>query len=154
MTVAMIFLHRRLPRSEQYPLPPRQITMKLAREAGVEHHMDAQERSAATMLSHFAYGAAGGALYATTHEPRKNGAGKGVLFGLLVWGVSYLGWLPAAGVLSPATEHPARRNLLMIAAHVIWGGVMGAFLQLIAGEANPAAREPFSAARTPHRDLA
>ena len=154
MTALMILLHRRLPASERYPLPPREITMKLARKAGVEQEMDAEERSAATILSHFAYGAAGGAVYASAFEPRRHGAGKGLLFGVLVWVVSYLGWLPAAGVLSPATEHPARRNLLMIAAHVVWGVIMGAFLQLLAGEARPSEAQPFSATRTPHRDLA
>jgi hypothetical protein len=49
----------------------------------------------------------------------------GVGFGLAVWAVSYLGWLPAAGILSPATEHPARRNALMIGAHVVWGATTG-----------------------------
>jgi uncharacterized membrane protein YagU involved in acid resistance len=153
MTAAMILLHRRLPSRERYPLPPREITMKLAREAGVEGHLDAEERSALTMISHFGYGAAGGALYAATVQPCRQPMLKGVLFGLGVWAVSYLGWLPAAGVLSPATEHPARRNALMIVAHVIWGAVMGKFLELLVTESDPAAAEPFSATETPYRDL-
>jgi hypothetical protein len=49
----------------------------------------------------------------------------GVGFGLAVWAGSYLGWLPAAGIISPATEHPARRNALMIAAHAVWGAGVG-----------------------------
>jgi hypothetical protein len=28
----------------------------------------------------------------------------------------------------PATRHPPRRNALMVAAHVVWGGVLGALL--------------------------
>jgi uncharacterized membrane protein YagU involved in acid resistance len=50
---------------------------------------------------------------------------KGALTGLAVWAGSYLGWLPAAGILRPATRHPWRRNLLMIIAHVIWGVTLG-----------------------------
>jgi hypothetical protein len=32
-----------------------------------------------------------------------------------------MGWIPALGVLRPATGHPMRRNALMIAAHFSWG---------------------------------
>jgi putative membrane protein len=39
--------------------------------------------------------------------------------------VSYLGLLPALGILRPATEHPERRNALMIVAHLIWGSITG-----------------------------
>ncbi|MCA1636528.1 MAG: hypothetical protein LC802_23280 [Acidobacteria bacterium] len=44
---------------------------------------------------------------------------------MAVWAGSYLGWLPAAGILRPATEHPPRRTALMIAAHVVWGVAAG-----------------------------
>ena len=39
-----------------------------------------------------------------------------------------MGLLPAAGILKPATEHPARRNALMIASHLVWGAALGALL--------------------------
>ena len=42
-------------------------------------------------------------------------------YGLGVWAMSYLGWIPAARILTPAHRHPLRRNLLMIAAHIVWG---------------------------------
>jgi hypothetical protein len=29
--------------------------------------------------------------------------------------------VPALGILKPASEHPARRNAVMITAHVVWG---------------------------------
>jgi hypothetical protein len=32
-----------------------------------------------------------------------------------------MGWIPAFGVLKPATEHPPRRNAVMLAAHFTWG---------------------------------
>jgi hypothetical protein len=45
----------------------------------------------------------------------------GLTFGLGVWAVSYLGLMPALGLHESATEHLRRRNLLMIAAHAVWG---------------------------------
>jgi biotin transporter BioY len=103
------------------------VTEGLAEKAGVNEHLDEEERKAATWVSHFAYGATCGALYGAVSEGRTGGHPMlaGVGFGLAVWAGSYLGWLPAAGVLSPATEHPARRNALMIAAHVVWGATTG-----------------------------
>ena len=49
----------------------------------------------------------------------------GLTAGVAIWAGSYLGWLPAMGILSPATRHPWRRNLLMIVAHIIWGVTLG-----------------------------
>ena len=49
----------------------------------------------------------------------------GITFGLGLWTISYLGWLPAAGILRPATQHPPRRTALMVTAHVVWGSVLG-----------------------------
>ena len=127
MTLAMKLMHEQLPREERYPLPPRQVTEGLAEKAGLGEHLDEEEREAATWVSHFAYGATCGALYGAV-----SGEGldehpllAGVGFGLAVWAGSYLGWLPAAGILSPATEHPARRTALMIAAHAVWGAGVG-----------------------------
>jgi uncharacterized membrane protein YagU involved in acid resistance len=51
-------------------------------------------------------------------EPSKK---SGAVAGAAVWLASYMGWIPAVGILEPATKHPARRNGLMIAAHLVWG---------------------------------
>ena len=126
MTAVMEILHR-WPRPERKPLPPRQITVRLAKSAGLERVASEPEaRTVATLASHFGYGAAAGAVYAPIAE-RVPGhpAVKGAAFGLLVWTLSYLGWLPATGVLRPATQHSARRNTLMIVAHLVWGATTG-----------------------------
>ena len=134
MTLAMKLMHEQLPREEQYPLPPRQVTEGLAEKAGVNEHLDEEDREKATWLSHFAYGAACGALYGAVSGERvdERPVLAGVGFGLAVWAGSYLGWLPAAGVLSSATEHPPRRNALMIAAHAVWGVTTGVVLERLA----------------------
>ncbi|HVF88112.1 MAG TPA: DUF6789 family protein [Pyrinomonadaceae bacterium] len=129
MTAAMKLMHRQLPRAERYPLPPRRVTMRLAEKAGVKQHLDEPERKALTIAGHFAYGAAVGALYAplARNSPLRPPL-TGATYGLAVWAVSYLGWLPAARLISPATEHPVRRNALMIAAHLVWGAATGALV--------------------------
>jgi uncharacterized membrane protein YagU involved in acid resistance len=34
--------------------------------------------------------------------------------------------LPALQLFPPASDRPARQNALMIGAHIVWGGVLGA----------------------------
>ena len=51
---------------------------------------------------------------------------QGVLFGLVVWAGSYLGLLPLLGISASGDREPLRRNLMMIAAHTVWGAAMGA----------------------------
>jgi uncharacterized membrane protein YagU involved in acid resistance len=126
MTLAMEAMHGALPPQERYPLPPREITEVMTAEAGLHDGLSEREHFGLTLAGHFAYGAAAGALYAPLARALKlTPVAGGVTYGLAVWAGSYLGWLPAAGVLRPATEHPARRNALMIAAHVVWGATTG-----------------------------
>ena len=130
MTMAMELMHRRLPWWERYPLPPSQIVSRLAKAVGLRKHMDRQEHVAVTMASHFSYGAVAGAGYALVARPLPLPAAlKGILFGLVVWTVSYLGLLPSAQILPSATEQPQRRNALMIAAHVVWGLAVGTLVE-------------------------
>jgi hypothetical protein len=112
MTSAMRRLHEKLPEQERYPLTPREIV-----DSAVT--LDEAEGRDLTTLSHFAYGAACGAVIAATNPRpgRREGAGAGIA----VWLVSYMGWIPSLGLLKPATRHPASRNLLMVAAHIVWG---------------------------------
>lgn len=126
MTWAMEVMHRRLPERERYPLPPRQIATRVAEEAGVKNHLDERQRLGLTLAAHFGMGAAAGALYGliARHQPLPAPL-AGAAFGIAVWAGNYLGLLPALGVLRPATEHPPRRTALMVAAHLVWGAVLG-----------------------------
>jgi len=122
MTVVMTSLRRRLPGARLQAIPPRQITRNVAAKAGLAKALDAEQLSAATYGAHVGYGAAVGAAY-PIFASRVGGppALAGALFGLLVWGGSYLGWLPATGILRSATREPAGRNVMMIGAHLVWG---------------------------------
>ncbi|HEX2979012.1 MAG TPA: DUF1440 domain-containing protein [Anaerolineaceae bacterium] len=125
-------MQRLLPKAKQEQLPPEEITMELSRRIGVNEHIDKKpERAIATWISHFGYGAGIGSLYPLL--ARRVSAPvyvKGMLFGLIVWAGSYLGWVPAANVLPPATEHSWQRNTLMISAHLLWGSLIGLFVAL------------------------
>src|SRR5205085_7597262 len=107
-----------------------------AEAAGIDEHLNEGDREAATWASHFAYGAACGALYGAVSRGAlgRHAVLSGAGFGVAVWAGSYLGWLPAAGIITPATEHPPRRNALMIAAHVVWGATAALVLQNMADD--------------------
>jgi putative membrane protein len=132
MTAVMEALHRGLPARQRHPLPPRKITMRLAKKAGVRHRLDEPERLATTLAAHFGYGSAVGVLLAAV-APRgaAKAAATGAGFGLVVWAVSYLGLMPLFDLHKPATREPAGRNLLMIAAHLVWGATAGAVLDAL-----------------------
>ena len=109
------------------PLPPRQITNRMAKRFGVPRATRAGNRlEPATWLAHLGYGAAAASVFplATRSLPIP-AVLRGLLFALGVWAASYLGWLPAANILPPATEQPARRNIVMIISHLVWGSFIG-----------------------------
>jgi putative membrane protein len=123
MTAWMLAAQRLLPAHERYPLPPEEITANAAGAAGADAvAAEPAARRALSLVNHFAYGAAAGALYAPLLGLGAPPLAKGAGLGVAVWAGSYLGLLPALGLLGPATRHPARRTALMVAAHLVWGG--------------------------------
>lgn len=77
-------------------------------------------------LSHVGYGVASGALFGAVLAPRRSGPVVGACFGLALWAAGYEGWLPALQVLPPAHRDDRRRVGVMVGAHLIYGGVLGA----------------------------
>ena len=135
MSVTMVLLQRLLPKRLRYPLPPEQITLRTIADKGAISHLKGPQRTIATGILHFGIGALGGASYSVVARliPAPSVA-RGIGFGLLVWLTGYMGWLPALGVLQPATRHPAQRNALMITAHVVWGSVTGLLFAALGGD--------------------
>jgi uncharacterized membrane protein YagU involved in acid resistance len=133
MTLAMEVLHRQLPARQRHPLPPRKITIRAARRAGIARELNESQRLGLTLAAHLGYGTTVGALYGPLAQ-RVSGpaAVKGMGYGLIVWAVSYLGLLPVLGLIRPATQHAARRNALMIAAHLVWGATLGLLTERMA----------------------
>ena len=126
MTVFMLTTQRFLPKGQQYELPPELIIKELAHRAHVRWHMSKTQILAATLVSHFGYGAAMGALYSPLDKKVPlTPVVKGIIFGFAVWVGSYLGLLPLMGISESAHREPVRRNMMMVAAHLVWGSVMG-----------------------------
>lgn len=123
MTIFMRSAWKRLPEQEKYALPPRQITRNLFKPF---RRLSDRRQRAVTLFLHFAFGMAAGLVYGAVEEkvPLPHGV-KGPMAGMAVWVGSYLGWIPALGILPSAMEQPRRRNLLMIIAHLIWGLTLG-----------------------------
>lgn len=126
MSAAMKGILATLPRWQQYALPPEQITVELAERAGVAGHLDPSERKAASLVNHFGYGTAMGLVFGCGSLVVKPTLMTGVVFGLGVWGTSYLVGLPALGFRASAPRQPAGRNAMMLASHAVWGLGLGA----------------------------
>src|SRR5215813_12587628 len=61
------------------------------------------EKAAAKSLA-FGYGTTFGALYATSRPETRSLLLEGSALGLAAWGVGYLGWLPATGLMAPVAK--------------------------------------------------
>lgn len=125
MTITM-FGARRLGLMRE--LPPKTITNAALDAADV----DAPERDANALagVAHLAYGAGCGALYAAI-APRSRvstGAVLGMTFGTVVWFASYQGWVPAVGIMPPASRDRPGRPATMFIAHLVFGATLGALL--------------------------
>jgi hypothetical protein len=123
MSVYMNLTHRLLPREQKYHLPPKEITLALAARAGMSDEISEEPvKTMATGAGHFGYGALGGILFSMGFPRLQiNPLIAGSLFGFLYWTIGYLGWIPATGILSPATRHPPQRALLTLTAHLVYG---------------------------------
>lgn len=135
MSVFLIVAQRFLPWHEQYPLPPfGEITNSLANKVGLSETKGTPPHKALTAVSHFSYGTAAGSVYASM-APRTSLPAwfSGLLYGLGVWFVSYMGWLPAFRVLPPANKQPRERTIIMIIAHAIWGVATGLLVNALVG---------------------
>lgn len=141
MTLAADALYRHLPRHERYPLPPREITQSLIPPA-LERGIGEAGRQAATLASHAGFGAAAGALFWPLFRRTKWPVLGGVAYAFGVWVSSYFGWVPATGRLRPANSHPPRRTALMLAAHVVWGAVLGGVTSALSRASVPFAEGP------------
>ena len=129
MTIVMEALHERLPGEPPRPLPPREITEAATVKAGVSRQLTERDVQDLTLVAHFGFGAACGAVFALVAPERPAAAvGTGMLFGLGVWTASYAGGLPASGLRQSPRYDPAARSGLMIAAHLVWGLTAGLLL--------------------------
>jgi hypothetical protein len=107
--------------------PPEAIARTATRRVtGAEPHGDTA--NVLSSVSHLGFGVASGALYAALPAPDVVPPPvRGAAFGVAVWAASYLGWVPRVlGALPSAEDDRDDRVAVMIAAHLVYGGVLGA----------------------------
>jgi len=88
-------------------------------------------RNMLAVMSHLGFGAAAGGLFALLHGRLRLPialALQGMAYGLAVWLVSYMGWIPAFGLMPAATRDEPRRPVVMVFAHGVYGVVLGALV--------------------------
>lgn len=106
--------------------PPAKITDDLLDAANVDASRTG--RSLWTSIAHFGFGAGVGALFSMLRPGRPTlarAALEGCGFATLVWAASYAGWVPALGILPPPQRDRPGRPSSMIAAHLVFGSVLG-----------------------------
>jgi uncharacterized membrane protein YagU involved in acid resistance len=125
MTIGFFRLFKILRREEQAPLPPAQITDELSRKMGVSHKLTSPELENLTLLNHFGYGITFSLLYSALPQQYKTKPFvAGNLYGTVIWGLSYLGLLPAFNLKSTAYQMPPQKNAIMILLHLLWGSTL------------------------------
>lgn len=104
------------------PLPPRQVTERIAERTGVDRALSGPGFEAAWLAAHYGYGAACGALFAATRGVfPASPVAAGLVFGGVVWAGSYLGLLPWLGIYEGPKEEAGATTGTMIAAHAVYG---------------------------------
>lgn len=104
--------------------PPEQIVADLEDEVpGLLAHVPAARRQAAIELFHWAYGAAGGVVFALAPAAIRRRTWSGPAYGLLVWA-------GFAAVIAPALKlpmggHEGRERLVLLADHLLYGAIVG-----------------------------
>lgn len=94
----------------------------------------AGQRVGVAVGSHLLYGAGAGACYGLLQDELElPPLAAGSVFGLALWAVGYLGWIPAAGVLPRPWRQQVGDAVTPLVAHVVYGLVLGAVERTIHG---------------------
>jgi uncharacterized membrane protein YagU involved in acid resistance len=119
-------------------MPPEKVTAKLLNEAGI--HRSAKEQDAIATALHFGFGAGAGAAFAlVAPRPLLVRVPTGMAYGAAIWGVSYMGWVPAVGIMPAADRDRRDRQAVMLIGHLVFGAALGA---LVGRRSKPETGEP------------
>ena len=102
--------------------PPRKIVDRLIPSLGHDG------TDVVALVSHGVYGAAAGSVLAPLIGRTRAAPLLGAVSGLALWALGYEGWVPAMRVLPPAHRDQPGRVATMIAAHLVYGAVLGRLL--------------------------
>jgi hypothetical protein len=111
-------------------LPPEKITQSALNAADLP--VDRQERKLLSLIAHFGYGVGCGSLFALLLGNRSSSPSApllGTAFATLVWAGSYVGWVPALGIMPTATRDRPGRPESMLVSHWVFGAALGALVR-------------------------
>ncbi len=102
---------------------PKKIVRRAEQAAGQPQLLTEEQEMAAALLAHLGYGTSMGAVYGLVrpHVRQIPAPVAGGLYGLLLWGFGYEGWMPALGIQRATTEKPPKKWPLPILNHLIYG---------------------------------
>ena len=130
MTLWMMVLQEAIPTERHRRLPPGDVAMGVAQKTGIAGKMDEPAKKAAIGISHFGFGIAASLLYALLFGPFQYlNVWSGILFGSLIYLISYTGWIPLFRIMPFPTEMTGGRNFILISSHLLWGAVLGSAAQ-------------------------
>lgn len=111
--------------------PPERIIERAARTADVP--TTETEQNVVASAAHIAFGAAAGAGFGliTRAMPGSAVTAAAVPWAMVVWALSYFGWVPALHILPAPTEDRPGRAWSMLAAHVAFGLALGGAWRLL-----------------------
>ena len=107
--------------------PPDKIAGAALDAADIHANTEEEQDALATLL-HFCFGISCGTLFGGLHRRlpfRLPAVLHGMFFAFLIWATSYQGWIPALGIMPPASRDRPRRPITMILAHLIYGAILG-----------------------------
>ena len=117
-------------------LPPERITRRVIDAVSAEPPDD-QTTDAVAAVAHLGFGAVAGALFGllTTRTGAARGspasaAFTGMIYATGIWLVSYQGWVPALGIMPPASSDLRGRAVTMLTAHWVYGAALGVLVTL------------------------
>jgi len=107
--------------------PPDTIAGATLDAVGI-HTRDEEDQNALAILLHFGFGIGSGVLFGVLHRRlpfRVPATLHGMVFASIIWATSYQGWIPALGIMPPASEDRPDRPRVMYLAHLIYGALLG-----------------------------
>lgn len=110
--------------------PPAHLSESMLEAAGAPPESEPARRAVVT-VGHLGFGGAAGALFSLARRAAPSSLATvpgGIAWGLLVWLVSYAGWVPALRIMPPPPADSRGRQLTLLAGHVTYGGTLGALL--------------------------
>ena len=105
---------------------PEAVVTGMLEQVDLEDEVRPPVRTGLVTVAHLGYGAALGAGFSViAGRVGRVSSLRGAAFGLVVWTVSYLGWLPAVGVFPRPSQQGAGRHVENIAGHLVYGASLG-----------------------------